>query len=333
MSNFRALVATQAADTKATSVGFQELSLDQLPPGDVLIQVSHSSLNYKDGICVTGKPGVMRSFPMVPGIDLAGTVVESSTPDFVAGDSVVLTGGGLAETAWGGYSAYARVKKDFLVNLPAGLSTKQAMAIGTAGFTAMQCVLALEKHGVAPGGKEVVVTGAAGGVGSVAVAVLAKLGYRVVASTGRVAETQDYLKSLGASEVIDRSVLAAESKRPLEGERFAGGIDTVGGATLAGLLRSVAYRGTVAACGLAGGTSLPTTVLPFILRGVTLAGIDSVRAPQAERAEVWSRLATNLSLDLLESMATVEPLSNILALGEKILAGSTRGRVVIDVNA
>lgn len=330
MSTFRALVATQA-DGK-TQVGFQELTADQLPPGDVLIHVSHSSLNYKDGLCVTGKPGVMRSFPMVPGIDLAGTVAESSTPEFVAGDSVVLTGGGLAETSWGGYSAYARVKKDFLVNLPAGLSARQAMAIGTAGFTAMQCVLALEKHGVAPGGKEVAVTGAAGGVGSVAVAVLAKLGYRVVASTGR-ADTHDYLKSLGAAEIIDRSVLAAESKRPLESERFAGGIDTVGGATLAGLLRSIAYRGTVAACGLAGGTSLPTTVLPFILRGVTLAGIDSVRAPQAERAEVWARLASDLPLDLLESMTTVEPLSNVVELGAQILAGAVRGRVVIDVNA
>jgi acrylyl-CoA reductase (NADPH) len=330
MSKFRALLATQA-DGK-TQVAFQEIELDQIPAGEVLIQVQYSSLNYKDGLCVTGKPGVMRSFPMVPGIDLAGKVVESSNPEFVAGDSVVLTGGGLAETSWGGYAAYARVKTDYLVNLPAGLSAKQAMAIGTAGFTAMQCVIALEKHGVKPGGKEVAVTGAAGGVGSVAVAVLAKLGYRVVASTGR-AETHDYLKSLGASEIVDRSLFAAESKRPLESERFAGAIDTVGGSTLAGVLRSIAYRGTVAACGLAGGTQLPTTVLPFILRGVTLAGVDSVRAPQSERAEVWSRLAGDLPVQLLDSMTEVQPLSNVVSLGEKILAGGVRGRVVIDVNA
>ncbi len=328
MSIFRALIASQVEGK--TQIAFQETSLDQLPPGDVLVKVAYSSLNYKDGLCVTGKPGVMRSFPIVPGIDLAGTVVDSSTPEFVAGDSVVLTGGGLAETQWGGYSEYARVRKDFLVNLPAGLSSKQAMAIGTAGFTAMQCVLALEKHGVKPGGKEIVVTGAGGGVGSVAVAVLAKLGYHVVASTGR-AETHDYLKQLGAVEVIDRSVLAAESKRPLDAERFAGGIDTVGGSTLAGVLRCVAYRGTVAACGLAGGTGLPTTVLPFILRGVTLVGIDSVRAPQEERAEVWSRLASDLSLDLLDSMTEVKPLSDIVSLGEQILNGQIRGRVVVDV--
>ncbi len=330
MSNFRALLATQV-DGK-TQIAFQEIGLDQLPPGDVLVKVAYSSLNYKDGLCVTGKPGVMRSFPMVPGIDLAGSVVESCTPEFIAGDSVVLTGGGLAETHWGGYAGYARVRKDFLVNLPPGLSMRQAMAIGTAGFTAMQCVLALERNGVVPGGKEVAVTGAAGGVGSVAVTVLAKLGFRVVASSGR-AETHEYLKSLGAAEVIDRSVFAAESKRPLDSERFAGAIDTVGGTTLAGVLRSIAYRGAVAACGLAGGTGLPTTVLPFILRGVTLAGIDSVRAPQAERAAVWSRLAADLPLGLLESMTEVQPLTGIVSLGEKILAGSIRGRVVVDVNA
>jgi acrylyl-CoA reductase (NADPH) len=329
MSNFRALVANQVEGK--TQIAFQDMSLDQLPAGDVLVKVAYSSLNYKDGICVTGKPGVMRSFPMVPGIDLAGTVVESWAPEFVEGDSVVLTGGGLAETQWGGYAGYARVRKEFLVNLPPGLSLPQAMAIGTAGFTAMQCVMALEKHGVHPGGKEVAVTGAGGGVGSVAIAVLAKLGYRVVASSGR-AETHEYLKSLGAVEVVDRAVFAAESKRPLESERFAGAVDTVGGSTLAGVLRSIAYRGTVAACGLAGGTSLPTTVLPFILRGVTLVGIDSVRAPQAERVEVWSRLAGDLSLEMLDAMTEVKPLSEVVALGEQILSGKVRGRVVLDVN-
>ena len=311
-------------------IAFQETSIDQLPPGDVLVQVAYSSLNYKDGICVTGKPGVMRSFPMVPGIDLAGTVVDSATPEFVAGDCVVLTGGGLAETQWGGYAEYAKVRKDFLLNLPAGLNMQRAMAIGTAGFTAMQCVMAIESHGVKPGGKEVVVTGAGGGVGSVAVAILAKLGYKVVASTGRV-ETHDYLRSLGASEIIDRTVLSAESKRPLDVERFAGAIDTVGGNTLAGVLRSVAYRGAVAACGLAGGTGLPTSVLPFILRAVTLIGIDSVRASQDERAAVWSRLAADLPLDLLDSMTEVKPLSEIVSLGEQILSGQIRGRVVVDV--
>lgn len=329
-STFRALVASQV-DGK-TQLEFQNLTREQLPSGDVLIEVAYSSLNYKDGLCVTGKPGVMRSFPMVPGIDLAGTVVESATPDFVPGDSVVLTGGGLAETQWGGYSKYARVKKDFLVNLPAGLSTKQAMAIGTAGFTAMQCVLALEKHGVAPGNKEVVVTGAAGGVGSVAVTILSKLGYRVVASTGR-AETADYLRSLGAAEVIDRTLFTAESKRPLDSERFAGAIDTVGGTTLAGVLRSISYRGAVACCGLAGGSNLPTTVLPFILRGVSLLGIDSVRAPQAERAQVWSRLAADLPLDQLDAITTIHPLSDIVNMGSQILAGQVRGRAVVDVNA
>jgi acrylyl-CoA reductase (NADPH) len=329
MSIFRALMATQVEGK--TQVAFQETSIDQLPPGDVLVKVAYSSLNYKDGLCVTGKPGVMRSFPMVPGIDLAGAVVDSATPDFVAGDSVVLTGGGLAETQWGGYAEYAKVRKDFLVNLPAGLTAQQAMAIGTAGFTAMQCVLALESRNVWPGGKDVVVTGAGGGVGSVAVAILAKLGYRVVASTGRP-ETHDYLKDLGAAEVIDRGVLSAESKRPLDAERFAGAIDTVGGATLAGVLRSIAYRGTVAACGLAGGTSLPTTVLPFILRGVSLIGVDSVRAPRDERAAVWARLAGDLKLDLLASMTVVKPLSEIVALGEQILGGHIRGRVVIDVS-
>lgn len=329
-SLFRALVASQA-DGK-TQVEFQNLTREQLPPGDVLIEVAYSSLNYKDGLCVTGKPGVMRSFPMVPGIDLAGTVVESSTAEFVPGDSVVLTGGGLAETHWGGYSKFARVKKDYLVNLPAGLTAKQAMAIGTAGFTAMQCVLAIEKHGVAPGHKEVVVTGAAGGVGSVAVTILAKLGYRVVASTGRE-ETGEYLRSLGAAEVIDRGIFTAESKRPLDSERFAGAIDTVGGTTLAGVLRSIAYRGSVACCGLAGGSNLPTTVLPFILRGVSLLGIDSVRAPQAERAEVWSRLAADLPLEQLDAMTTVHPLTDIVNLGSQILAGQIRGRAVIDVNA
>ena len=313
-----------------TQIAFQETSIDQLPPGDVLVKVAYSSLNYKDGLCVTGKPGVMRSFPMVPGIDLAGTVVDSATPEFVAGDSVVLTGGGLAETQWGGYAGYAKVRKDFLVNLPAGLSCKRAMAIGTAGFTAMQCAIALEKCGVKRDGKEVVVTGAGGGVGSVAVAVLAKLGYRVVASTGRT-DTHDYLKQLGAVEVIDRTVLSAESKRPLDGERFGGAVDTVGGATLAGVLRAIAYRGAVAACGLAGGTGLSTTVLPFILRGVTLVGIDSARAPQDERAEVWSRLASDLSLDTLDSMTEVQPLSDIVALGDRILNGQIRGRVVVDV--
>jgi acrylyl-CoA reductase (NADPH) len=330
VSTFRGLLLTQ--EDGKTVANFQDLQTDALPPGDVLIRVAFSSLNYKDGLAVTGKPGVVRSWPMVPGVDLAGTVEESSSEEFLPGDEVVVTGCGTSETFWGGYAQKARIPGEYVVRLPAGITAQQAMGVGTAGFTAMQCVMELEKHGMAPGGREIAVTGAGGGVGSVAVAILAKLGYRVVASTGR-AETHGYLKDLGASEIIDRAVLAAPSKKPLESERWGGAVDSVGGDTLAGLLRTMAIGSAVAACGLAGGAALNTTVLPFILRGVRLLGIDSVRTKQAERRAIWARLARDLPLRALDRMIDVQPLSNVVALGEQILQGKTRGRVVIDVNS
>ncbi len=330
VSTFRGLLLSQE-DGKFTA-SFQDLQTDSLPQGDLLIRVSYSSLNYKDGLAVTGKPGVVRTWPMVPGVDLAGTVEESGSADFQPGDRVVVTGCGTSETTWGGYAQMARLKSEWVVKLPAGIGLKQAMGVGTAGFTAMQCVMALEQRGMVPGGREVAVTGAGGGVGSVAVAILAKLGYKVVASTGRT-ETHEYLKSLGAAEVIDRAVLAAASKKPLESERWGGAVDSVGGETLAGLLRTMAIGTSVAACGLAGGTALHTTVIPFILRGISLLGIDSVRTKQPERRAIWARLATDLPMDALDRIIDVQPLSNVIALGEQILEGKTRGRVVIDVNA
>jgi len=330
MDTFKAFVLRQA-DGQTTS-GFEQLGIDSLPAGDVLIRVEYSSLNYKDGLAATGKPGVVRSYPMVPGIDLAGKVVESNDGAFKTGDSVVVTGCGTSETIWGGYAQMARMKAAHCIALPAGITLKQAMGVGTAGFTAMQSVMALEAHGVKPGGRPVVVTGAAGGVGSTAVAILAKLGYHVVASSGR-AELTDYLKSLGAAEIIDRSVLATPSNKPMEAERWSGAVDSVGGETLAGLIRTMAVHGSIAASGVAGGPKVPTTVFPFILRGVNLLGIDSVRVDNAGRRAVWERVAKDLPLDKLDSMITVEPLSNIVELGNRILAGQTRGRTVIDVNA
>jgi len=329
MTPFQALLVTQTDGKFEASI--QKLQPEALPPGEVLIRVAYSSLNYKDGLAVTGKPGVIRKYPMVPGVDLAGTVEESSSVNFKPGDKVAVTGCGTSETLWGGYSQYARLAAEFVVPLPAGFNLQQAMGIGTAGFTAMQSVMALEEHGVKPGGREIVVTGAAGGVGSVAIAILGKLGYKVVASSGR-AELHDYLRGLGASEIIDRNVLSAPSKRPLDSERWAAGIDSVGGDTLAGLLRSVVIGGSVAACGLAGGPALNTTVFPFILRGVNLLGIDSVRVPNQRRREIWARLARDLPTNLLDSMIQVKPLTEVFQLGEQILAGKTRGRVVIDVN-
>lgn len=305
---------------------------EQLPPGDVLIRVAYSSLNYKDGLAVTGKPGVIRTYPMVPGIDLAGTVEESSSPDFKAGDEVAVTGCGTSEVHWGGYAQLARLKAEWVVPVPGGLTLKQAMGIGTAGFTAMQSVMALEDHGAKPGGREIAVTGAAGGVGSVSIAILAKLGYRAVASTGRE-ELTDYLKGLGAHEVIHRSVLSAASKRPLESERWDGAIDSVGGDTLAGLLRTASVGASIASCGLAGGAGFTSTVFPFILRGVNILGIDSLRVTNARRRQIWGRLGTDLDRALLDSIIQVEPLTRIFELGAQILAGKVRGRTVIDVNA
>jgi acrylyl-CoA reductase (NADPH) len=330
MPTFKALLATQEDGKFAASL--QEIDTSALASSEVLVRVAFSSLNYKDGLAVTGKPGVIRKFPMVPGVDFSGTVAESSSSAFKAGDQVVVTGCGTSEFLWGGYAQYARIDAENVVPLPTGMSLAQAMGVGTAGFTAMQSVMALEEHGLKPGGREVVVTGAAGGVGSVAVAILARLGYKVVGSSGR-AEFHDYLRGLGASEIIDRSVLAGASKRPLEAERWAAAIDNVGGDTMAGLLRSMEIHGSIASCGLAGGPAFSTTVLPFILRGVNLLGIDSVRVPNARRREIWTRLMRDLPMDLLDRIITVEPLSKIFELGERIVAGQIRGRTVIDVNA
>jgi acrylyl-CoA reductase (NADPH) len=327
--SFKALVVNQTeAGPQAT---IQELQLDNLPAGDVLVSVAYSSLNYKDGLAVTGKGKVIRQYPMVPGIDLAGTVLESTSPDFSPGTKVIVTGWGLGERHWGGYAQRVRLKSEWLESLPAGLDLKQAMAIGTAGLTAMLCVMALEKHDLTPDKGEVAVTGASGGVGSVAVAILAHLGYQVVASTGRQ-ENHAYLRELGARDVIDRSVLATVSDRPLESSRWAGAVDSVGGETLASLLKSMAHRASVAACGLAGGSHLPTTVHPFILRGVNLLGIDSNLSPLAERNEAWSRLARDLPLDILEKITMVAPLAEIPTLSEAILKGQIKGRVAVDVN-
>jgi acrylyl-CoA reductase (NADPH) len=329
-NTFKALLVTN--DNGQFAASMEDVPYESLPAGDVLIRVAYSSLNYKDGLAVTGKPGVIRQYPMVPGVDLAGTVEESSSPEFNPGDQVVVTGCGTSETIWGGYAQVARMKAGVVTLLPQGMTLVQAMGVGTAGFTAMQSVMALEAHGCKPGGREVVVTGAAGGVGSVAVAILARLGYPVVASTGR-AETHDYLKKLGAKEIIDRQVLATPSKRPMETERWGGAIDSAGGETLAGIIRTLAVGASVAACGLAGGAALNTTVFPFILRGVNLLGIDSVRVSAGQRREIWKRISTDLDRNLLDEIISVEPLSNIFDLGAKILQGQVRGRTVIDVNA
>lgn len=327
---FKALLAEQKDG--ATQVAIREVNLADLPAGEVLVKVAYSSLNYKDGLAVTGQGKVIRKFPLVPGIDLAGTVVESTSPDYQAGDEVVLTGWGVGESHWGGFAQMARLKAEWLAPLPAGLNLQQAMGIGTAGFTAMQCVLALEEHGLTPADqREVVVTGAAGGVGSIAVAILAKLGYNVVASTGR-AVLHDYLRQLGAKQIIDRSVLAKPGK-PLESERWAGAVDTVGGDTLAALLPGLVSNGSVAACGNAAGFTLNTTVFPFILRGVNLLGINSVMAPRPRRLVIWERLAGDLPKEALQAMVQVAPLADVPELSQQILKGQIRGRVVVDVNA
>ena len=308
----------------------QTLEDSDLPEGDVTVAVDYSTINYKDGLAITGKSPVVRKFPLTPGIDLAGTVTESSHALFKAGDAVVLNGWGVGESHSGGLAQKARLKGDWLIHRPAAFSARQAMAIGTAGYTAMLCVMALEKHGVRPDQGEVLVTGAGGGVGSVAIALLTRLGYRVVASTGRLQEA-DYLRSLGAADVIDRAGLSAPGK-PLAKERWAGVVDTVGSHTLANACASTKYGGTVAACGLAQGMDLPATVAPFILRGVTLAGIDSVMAPRALREAAWARLAQDLDVGKLDAMTQEVGLQDALGLGAQILAGQVRGRVVVDVN-
>ena len=270
LATFKALLAAQ--ENGNFSISMQQLELSALPEGEVLIRVAYSSLNYKDGLAVCGKPGVIRNFPMVPSVDLAGVVEESKSPQFKPGDEVAVTGCGTSETFWGGYAQFARINAEYIVPVPKGLTLKQAMGVGTAGFTAMQCVMALEDHGLKPGGREVVVTGAAGGVGSTAIAILAHLGYRVAASTARGGELTEYFRKIGASEILDRAALAAPSKRPLESERWAGAIDNVGGDTLTGLLRTMALGGSIASVGVAGGANFTATVYPFLLRGVNLLG-------------------------------------------------------------
>jgi len=330
MSTFKAVFAEQFEGKPKISI--QQVDRASLPPGDVLVRVRYSDLNYKDGLAVTGRPGVIRKYPMVPGVDLAGVVEESSSPDWKPGDEVVVTGFGLSETAWGGYAELARLNADWLIRLPKGLTLKQAMAIGTAGFTAMQCVVALERHGLVAGSNnEVLVTGAAGGVGSIAVAILAKLGYRVVASTGR-AELGDYLRSLGASEIVNRTTFNTPTKRSLESERWAGAVDTVGGETLAAIVRALVANGSVAACGVAGGAALSTTVYPFILRGVNLLGINSVYVSRSDRLLMWQRLSRDLPVPLLDRMTQEAPLEAVFELGEKIIAGAIRGRTVIRIS-
>jgi acrylyl-CoA reductase (NADPH) len=327
IDTFDALVLEQRDG--ATHSAIQSLPAAALPEGDVLVSVAYSDLNYKDGLAITGRGKVVRNFPMVPGIDFAGTVVESRSPAYKPGDPVVLTGWGVGERHWGGHAQLARVKADWLVPLPAGLTFKQAMGIGTAGFTAMLCVIALEERGSQPGEREVLVTGAAGGVGSVAVAILAKLGYQVVASTGKL-DAHEYLKSIGASKVIDR---LAPPGKPLESERWGGAVDSVGGATLAALLPSMAYNSSVAAVGNAGGGELHTTVFPFILRGVGLLGVESVAVPPERRRGAWERLARDLPAEALDRMIQVAPLKDVPALSQEICEGRIRGRVVVDVNA
>jgi acrylyl-CoA reductase (NADPH) len=314
---------------KGTIVALTQFDEAELMDGDVTLRVEYSALNYKDGLAVTGKAPVVRRFPMIAGIDLAGTVEQSSHPQWKPGDRVICTGWGMGETHLGAYAEKARVKGDWLVRLPEGLSARDAMAIGTAGFTAMLAVLALEKHGLSPKHGPVVVTGAAGGVGSVATAVLSKLGYHVIASTGRMSEA-DYLRGLGAAEVIDRSELSGPAK-PLAKERWAGGIDSVGSTTLANILSMTKYAGAIAACGLAAGMDLPSSVAPFILRGVCLLGIESVMCPIERRKAAWSRLASDLDRTKLVEITHEIGLDEVVAAGAKILAGQVRGRIVVKI--
>ena len=318
-------------DDSGYSAQMSQIEEQQLPEGDVLIQVDYSTLNYKDSLAITGASPVVRNFPMVPGIDFAGTVEHSDHADFKAGDQVVLNGFGVGEGHWGGLAQKARVKGDWLVPLPTAFTPKQAMTIGTAGYTAMLCVMALEQQGVNPDQGEILVTGAAGGVGSVAISLLAKLGYNVVASSGRP-EEKDYLLSLGATQVMDRNELN-EKGRPLAKERWAGAIDVAGSHTLANICASMKYGGTVAACGLAQGYDLPATVMPFILRGITLAGIDSVYRPKADRIAAWNRLAEDLDLTHLDAIMTEITLSQALETAQEQMQGLTRGRFVVNVNA
>ncbi|MHA6325814.1 acryloyl-CoA reductase [Roseivivax sp. CAU 1753] len=327
---FRALVVEKNEETGKTSAAVKEIALEDLPEGEVTVAVEYSTLNYKDGLCIGPGGGLVRNYPHVPGIDFAGTVETSTDDRYKPGDRVVLTGWRVGEVHWGGYAERARVKADWLVPLPEGLSTKQAMAVGTAGFTAMLAVMALEDHGLKPGQGPVLVTGASGGVGSVATAILAKLGHEVAGVTGRP-ESADYLRDLGATEIVPREEIAETVKRPLEAERWAGCVDAVGGAMLARVLGQMKYGASVAAVGLAGGAGLPATVVPFLLRGVNLLGIDSVMQPYDNRLRAWKRIARDLPMDKLEAMIQPATLADLPKLGDDILQGQVRGRVLVDV--
>ncbi|MEH6521993.1 acryloyl-CoA reductase [Sulfitobacter sp.] len=327
---FNALIVNKDDEGK-TSAEITQISEDQLPEGEVLVAVEYTTVNYKDGLCMSpGGGGLVRNYPHVPGIDFSGTVEASSDDRYKAGDKVVLTGWRVGEAYWGGYAQKARVKADWLVPLPKGIDARQAMAVGTAGFTSMLSVMALEDHGIKSG--PVLVTGAAGGVGSVAVAILANLGYKVAGVTGRP-ETADYLTSLGATQIVAREELNETVKRPLEGETWGGCIDAVGGAMLARVLGQMEYGASVASVGLAGGAALPTTVIPFLLRGVNLLGIDSVMQPYENRLRAWERIAKDLPMDKLEDMVVPATLSDLPKLTADILNGQVKGRVVVDVNA
>lgn len=329
---FKALVVEKDETSGKTSAGVKELTLADLPEAEVTVAVEYSTVNYKDGLCIGPGGGLVRSYPHVPGIDFAGTVEASTDARYTPGDKVVLTGWRVGEAHWGGYSQKARVKADWLVPLPEGLDTRQAMAVGTAGFTAMLAVMALEDHGLKPGHGEVLVTGAAGGVGSVATAILAHLGHEVAAVTGRP-EQEAYLRGLGASRIVPREELAETVKRPLESENWTGCVDAVGGPMLARVLGQMKYGASVAAVGLAGGAGLPATVIPFLLRGVNLLGIDSVMQPYANRLRAWERIARDLPMDKLEAMVTPATLEDLPRLGADILKGQVKGRVVVDLNA
>ena len=329
--SFNALLVTRDDDGK-THAEVAQITEDQLPPGDVTVAVDYSTMNYKDGLCIGPGGGLVRNYPHVPGIDFAGTVEASDNPRYKPGDKVVLTGWRVGEAQWGGHAQKARVHAEWLVPLPEGLSTRQAMAVGTAGFTAMLAVMALEDHGLVPGKGPVLVTGAAGGVGSVAVALLAALGHEVAAATGRP-EAEAYLRDLGATQIVARGEIAETVKRPLESETWAGCVDAVGGAMLARVLGQMKYGASVAAVGLAGGAGLPATVIPFLLRGVNLLGIDSVMQPYDNRVRAWSRIARDLPMDKLEAMIQPATLADLPRLGADILQGQVQGRVVVDVNA
>ena len=326
---FRAIVISRDED-KNQSVDVSELTLDDLMEGDVVVEVETTTVNYKDGLAITGKAPVVRHWPLVPGVDCAGTVISSESDAFKPGDQVILNGWGVGETHMGAYARYMRLKSDWLIKRPDGISAHDAMAIGTAGYTSMLSVMALERHGITPDRGPIVVTGANGGVGSVAIAILSKLGYSVIASTGRPQEAE-FLKSLGASDIIERSELS-EPGRPLGKERWAGGIDSVGSHTLANLLAQTSYGGAVAACGLAQGFDLPATVMPFILRGVNLLGIDSVMAPKPVREQAWGRIATNLDLNKLHALSKMIGFDDIIGTAHAMMDGKVRGRVVVDMS-